>query len=86
MRKELEHAPMADRFRHLETLLGSTRFLNREGLGKEVPFFICPFDPRESCEMEKVSEQLATKLGQKGISVLNVNLYDLILEILEKDA
>jgi hypothetical protein len=76
---------MADRFRHLETLLGSTRFLNREGLGKEVPFFICPFDPRESCEMEKVSEQLATKLGQKGISVLNVNLYDLILEILEKD-
>jgi hypothetical protein len=82
MRKDLEHASMADRFQHLETLLGSSRFLNREGLGNEVPFFICPFDPRELCEMEKVSGQLETKLGQKGISVLNVNLYDLVLELL----
>ena len=83
MRKDLEHAPMADRFQHLETLLSSTRFLNREGLGNEVPFFICPFYPRESCEIEKISSQLSTKLGQKGVSVLNVNLYDLVLKILE---
>jgi hypothetical protein len=85
MRKDLEHAPMADRFQHLESLLSSTRFLNREGLGNEVPFFICPFDPRESCEMEKVAGQLATKLQQKGISALTVNLYDLVLGILESE-
>ncbi|MFT6631881.1 MAG: hypothetical protein ACJAS4_001842 [Bacteriovoracaceae bacterium] len=73
------------RFDHLLKLISSERFLNKEGLGNEVPFFICPFDPKETNEMIKVQEQLINQLKKQGRTVLNINLYDLAIEILEKD-
>lgn len=85
MRKDLENAPIAERFDHLDQLLGSKRFLNREGLGNEVPFFICPFDPQETLDMQKVTQQLETRLAQRGIPVLCVDLYNLAIEILQRD-
>jgi hypothetical protein len=85
MRKDLENAPIAERFEHLNQLLGSERFLNREGLGNEVPFFICPFDPREMLEMQNIAHQLVARLAQRGISVLAIDLYDLAIDILQRD-
>ena len=71
-------------FQHLLGLTSSQRFLNKEGLGNEVPFFICPFDPKCSLAMGKLGKQLSNQLEQKGIRVLEINLYDLSLEILQK--
>jgi hypothetical protein len=85
MRRDLENAPIAERFEHLEKLLCSTRFLNREGLGNEVPFFICPHDPRESLEMQDVARKLEARLKQKGITVLVADLYELSLQILRDE-
>jgi len=31
-----------DRFQHLLDVISSRRFLDMQGLGNEVPFFICP--------------------------------------------
>ena len=38
-------ASLQDRFQHLARLIASERFLKMQGLGNEVPFFICTFPP-----------------------------------------
>ncbi|MDP8267563.1 MAG: DUF1788 domain-containing protein [Candidatus Tenebribacter davisii] len=68
----------------LPTIIASERFLKMQGLGKEVPFFICPYLPEDAIEMQKVIGQLIKKLNQQGVKVLEINLYDLSLEILKK--
>jgi len=68
----------------LPTIITSERFLKMQGLGKEVPFFICPYLPEDAIEMQKVIGQLIKKLNQQGVKVLEINLYDLSLEILKQ--
>lgn len=79
----IENSPIEVRFNHLLKLFKSKRFLNKEGLGNEVPFFICDFKPEESVEMGRVQRQLISKLSQEGVSVLHVDLYDTSIEILK---
>jgi len=74
---------MQDRFRHLFAVISGQRFLNKQGLGNEVPFFICPFKPEESVEMERLKRQLINRLEQVGVRILEINLYDLSIEILK---
>jgi len=73
-----------DAYDKLIKILSSERFLKKQGLGNEVPFFICPYLPEDSVEMEKVEKQLARKLQQNGVRVLEINLYDLSIELLQK--
>jgi len=73
-----------ERFEHLFNLISSAQFLKKQGLGNEVPFFICPFRPEETVEMERMVQQLARKLEQSGVGVLEINLYDLAIELLQE--
>jgi hypothetical protein len=84
MTTDIERMPMQDRFQHLFAVISSQRFLNKQGLGNEVPFFICPFKPKESVEMERIRRQLANRLEQAGVRILEINLYDLSIEILKE--
>lgn len=68
-------------FNHLNSIVGSEKFLNREGYS-EVPFFICPYNPKISAEMDKIQGVLLDNLNQKGIKVLEINLYDLAISVL----
>ncbi|QFY91189.2 DUF1788 domain-containing protein [Magnetovirga frankeli] len=77
--------PMQDRFQHLFAVISGQRFLNKQGLGNEVPFFICPFRPEESVEMERLQRQLINRLEQLGVRVLEVNLYDISIEMLRAE-
>lgn len=70
-------------FEHLLTVLSGQRFLQKEGLGNEVPFFICPFDVSVSVDVTRLQKQLVNRLEQSGIRVLEINLYDLSIEILK---
>jgi len=85
MRVDLSRAPVQERYQHLLTVIGSQRFLKKQGLGNEVPFFICPYQPEEAIEMERLQRQLINKLAQSGIEVLDINLYDLAVQILKKE-
>lgn len=76
---------MQERYKHLLAVVGSERFLKKQGLGNEVPFFICPYKPEEAVEMERLQRQLINKLSQSGIEVLEINLYDLALQTLKKE-
>lgn len=70
-------------FQHLLAVISGQRFLNKQGLGNEIPFFICPFEATASVEMHRLERQLANRLEQSGIRVLEINLYDLAVEILK---
>jgi len=83
MSKNLPEKSLSDRFRHLHSVISGQRFLNKQGLGNEVPFFICPYRPEEHNEMVKMQSQLVNKLEQQGIRVLEINLYDLSIEMLQ---
>ena len=54
-----------------------------QGIGKEVPFFICPYPPQEAVEMGRIGNSLMRKLEQNGIRILKINLYDLSIELLQ---
>lgn len=80
----LENSPIKERFEHLLSLVGSERFLRLQGLGNEVPFFICPFKPQEAVEMGRMIKQLINRLAQDGVRVLEINLYDTSIELLRR--
>jgi len=80
---DVEKKHMRERFQHLFDVISGQRFLRKQGLGNEVPFFICPFNPEESVEMLRLQRQLVNRLEQSGIRILEINLYDLSIEILK---
>ncbi|MCK0165749.1 DUF1788 domain-containing protein [Marinobacter sp. S6332] len=84
MSKDIARMPMQDRFQHLHSVISGQRFLNKQGLGNEVPFFICPYRAEEAVEMERLQSQLINRLEQTGIKILSINLYDLSVELLKE--
>lgn len=83
MKADIAKMPMQDRFQHLFAVISGQRFLKKQGLGNEVPFFICPYEPDRSVEMERLQRQLVNRLDQVGVRILEINLYDLSIEILK---
>ena len=75
--------PIQERFDHLLNLISSERFLKKKGLGNEVPFFICPYPPEEAFEMDKMRQQIMNKLEHQGIAILDINLYDVSIELIK---
>lgn len=84
MSVDLENRPMLERFQHMLTLISSKRFLQKQGLGNEVPFFICSYKPEEAVEMSRIQKQLANRLDQNGVRILEINLYDTSIELLRR--
>ena len=80
---DIGNKPIKDRFQHLLSVISGQRFLQKQGIGNEVPFFICPYKPEESIQMERLQQQLVNQLSQTGVRVLEINLYDLSIEILK---
>lgn len=75
-----------ERFEHLFEVISSERFLKKEGLGKEVPFFICAFSPNHAFDMKDDIQRLEDRLNSTNVRVLHVDLYDMTIEILlERD-
>jgi len=81
---DIQNKSLTERYEYLLTTISSQRFLKMQGLGNEVPFFICPFQPFEFEEMSKIYRQLVNQLKNKGIKVLKINLYDLTIELLKE--
>lgn len=85
MNQDIAKMPLQDRLQHLFSVVSGQRFLKKQGLGNEVPFFICPYRPEESVEMERLQRQLVNRLEQGGRRILTVNLYDLSIELLDQE-
>lgn len=69
---------------HLFKVLSGKRFLQMEGLGNEVPFFIYPYAPEDALAVAQAKKRITNRLNQNGITVREINLYDLSVEILKQ--
>lgn len=70
---------------HLSDVVVSDAFLQNQGLNNEVPFHICPFHPSLQNEMNQLVRQLINCLSEAGKNVLEINLYDLVVDILKRE-
>lgn len=75
---------IANKFSHLFDVISSQRFLSKESLGGEIPFFIAAYEAEQELEVIASTKRLIKKLDTSGVSVLEINLYDLVCEILEE--
>jgi len=69
---------------HILAVLSSQRFLNMEGLGNEIPFFIWAYPPEWELDVQAATHRIHTNLETKsGLSILEIDLYDLSIGLLE---
>lgn len=73
-----------ERAEHLYRVITSERFLTKQGLGNEVPFFICPFPAEEGLTMIEDRLDLIERTGHAGVTALDLSLYDISLGLLEE--
>jgi hypothetical protein len=72
-------------------VISSQRFLEMKGLNNDLPFYVCEYKPVEAIDMDRMRRQLASHLaakqidclGGRGVRVLEINLYDLCVELLK---
>ena len=91
MNLKISQQPLANRFEHLIQVIGSERFLQMRGLNNDLPFYICEFRAGEAFEMQRMQRQLINSLANlsvpcldgRGVRVLDINLYDLCIELLQ---
>lgn len=88
---KISQQSLAHRFEHLRQVMSSERFLQMRGLNNDLPFYVCEFRATEAFEIQKMQRQLISSLanlsvpclGGRGVKVLDVNLYDLCVELLK---
>lgn len=91
MNQKISQQPLAHRFEHLVKVISGERFLQMKGLNNDLPFYICEFKAAEAIDMERLRRQLINTLesttvdclGGRGVKVLDINLYDLCIELLQ---
>ncbi len=91
MSQKISQQPLHNRFEHLVKVISSERFLQMRGLNNDLPFYICEFRASEAVEMQRLQRQLINTLGNlslpclggRGVKVLEINLYDLSIELLQ---
>lgn len=72
-------------FESLFKILSSPRFLNKEGLGGELPFFIHSFPVSKQAELDINILSLIKRLQNEGIDILEINLFRLCIDILKHE-
>ena len=77
------HTPK--QFENLYKILSSPRFLKKEGLGGELPFFIHSFPVDKLLEVETNTEYLIKRLQNEDVEILEINLYFLCIDILKRE-
>lgn len=75
---------LSQKFNHLFKAISNPRFLNKQALGGEIPFFISAYDPKQELEVRESIKMLINRLDTSGVKVLDINLYDLVCRILEE--
>ena len=63
----------------------SKRFLKGEGTAGEIQFYAQPYDPHDQVLIEKQIPHLMKRLSAGGIEIIEINLFQLCIEILKND-
>lgn len=73
------------KFTNLYNKISNPTFLKKEGLGGEISFYISAYEPQQELATQESIKGLIKKLENKGVKVLELNLYDLTCELLEEN-
>jgi len=66
-------------------VLSNQKFLNKDGLGGELPFFIQSFPVSQQHEVDAQIASLIKRLVTANVTILEINLYHLCIEMLEQE-
>lgn len=91
MTHKISQQSLAQRFDHLLAVISSERFLQMKGLNNDLPFYICEFKASEAFDMQRLQRQLINTLAGmnidclqgRGVKVMDINLYDLTIDMLK---
>ncbi|MEA1919061.1 MAG: DUF1788 domain-containing protein [Campylobacterota bacterium] len=72
------------KFEKLFSNLKKESFLSMSALGGEIPFYIVPYNPEQENDILAKTKQLKQRLSLDGISVYEINLFHLSLQMLEE--
>ena len=75
---------LEERLELLKDELQKEDFLQARGLGNEVPFWIFDYPPEKELLVRDTITKIRSNLEHKSIKVLEINLYDVCLEIIER--
>ena len=67
----------------LQDILLRPEFLEMRGVAKEVPIFIQTYSPADDDELRRVVQGTEQVLRQQGIRVKHVDLFELVLKLLD---
>lgn len=73
------------KFEDLYGKISNKRFLNKESLGGEIPFFISPYNASQEVQVRKEISLLKSKLNNNGINVLELNLFEISCDLLDQN-
>lgn len=76
---------LSAKFDRMYTYLKSDAFLSMSALGGELAFYISSYNPKDEFEVSGEIERVIKRLRESGIGVVDVNLFSLALEILNKE-
>lgn len=82
----LEHVPLDKRLNHMESVITDIKFRSNKGLGNDIPYYIFDYDPKSELVVSDYISSLIKRVnGQNlGFSIIEYNIYDMILAILEE--
>ncbi|MGJ8655054.1 MAG: DUF1788 domain-containing protein [Akkermansiaceae bacterium] len=83
MNTEFSKLSDSKKFDRLLRILSDPSFYKNEGLGGEPPFYIYPHGAEAILAVEQMQKNLIAQLTLKGISVLEINLYDTCIGLLK---
>lgn len=72
------------KFARMQQVIQSEAFLSQKGIINEVPFFIFAYEPMEETAVQKQTVHLVKSLKTKGVGVLEINLYDLCVDLIKE--
>lgn len=78
-------ANIVDKFEHLVKIISNPDFLDCKILCNDIPIFIADYDVTEEDEFLGMQDNLVKTLENKGIKILSINLYDLVIELLQSN-
>lgn len=73
------------KFTSLFEKVSTDDFLKMKNLSGEIPFHVFTFDPEDQTEFDKAVSGLKIKIKNKGIQLLDLNLYDILIELLNSE-
>ena len=77
------HKGLKESFDHAYAQISNPRFLNKEAIGGEVPFYILSYPPEQEVDAQRFINSVDRQLNENGVKTCCVNLLQLSLEVIQ---